>query len=731
MRTRPSALLAVALIASAAPALAQSIPVQTGEHASFTRLAMQFPTPVTWSEATTDTGYAVTFDNSNLTFDLSNSFRLIPRDRVADIRWDAAAGRLEIESGCDCHLDAFELPGNVLVLDIKNGADPDGPPPDVAPVETVETDPKKPPMAAFSPDLPLLLSNQQTLTARFEAAPEPVELNGLSEEQLLRSISAAASEGLLSLATPEDENTVLTGDAAGLLDHIGSRSATAPRSALQEDSDSAARLNCPDPADVAIAEWADGSPQQTLAAGRNHLFDGRGQLDTDRVLEHAKALLHFGFGAEARMHLKLLGTRSRQIDTLREISFVVDGEHTDASPVLGSFMGCTPDAALWAVVSGAKKGSAVTLDAEGLYGTFLSLPAHLQQLLGADLIRNLRRIGEEDIAASLLAAIDRLPGAPTSEMQMLKGMDDIAEGDIDTGEIALGKVIFEGSDSSPTALLHLMDAREARGTTVPEDILILAESLAIELGEDPLADALTRASARAHASDGRFETAFTLLEDLENETGQTDEDLRDDLAIKLASNAPDNVFLILTFKHDLTDPDTTAQPAAAMALAERLLGLGFTEEARRLAARLPSATKDSTRLNAEIAIARGQPQDAVSLLSDTTDAESQSLRAEALRAVNAQPEAVELFDALGADADARATAWESGADDLISEFGSNEEQTLIQAINGNETSLPLGDRAVVARTDVTYSNLEDLLLGTAGFREAARDLLEEQQVGNQ
>lgn len=731
MQTRTSALLTAALIVGAAPSLAQSIPVQTGEHASFTRLAMRFSNPVTWTEATTETGYSITFDSSNLALDLSNSFRLIPRDRVADLRWNAEAGRLEIDSDCDCHLHAFELPDNILVLDIKTGPDPDGSGNEQAAPEIAETEPVSPPLPPVGPALPLLLSNQQTLTARFEAAPEPVELNGLSEEQLLRSISAAASEGLLSLAAPEEEGAILQGDAAGLLDHIGSRSATALRSALQDDSDSQASLNCPDASDVTIADWGDGTPQHMIASGRNHLFDGRGQLDRDGVLEHAKALLHLGFGAEARMHLKLIGTRSRQIDTLREISFVVDGEHDRAFPVLQSFMGCVPDAALWAVISGGEKGSAVTLDAEGLYGTFLSLPTHLQRLLSADLVRNLRRIGEDDIAASLLAAIDRLPGKPTSELRMLKGMDDIAGGDIDTGEIALGEVIFESSDSSPTALLHLMEARETRGSTVPEDILILAESLAVELGDDPLAQALTRASARAHAADGRFETAFALMEDLEADSGKKDVALRNALAVKLAQGAPDNVFLILAFKHDLTDPETTGQVDAAKALAERLLSLGFTEEARRLAAMLPDADRDTTRLNAEIAIARGQPQDAVSLLSDATDAQLQSLRAEALRAVNAQPEAAELFDALGANADARATAWESGTDDLIAEFGSAEEQTLIESINGGGTALPLGDRAIMARTDVSFTNLEELLSGTAGFREAARDLLEDQQVGNQ
>ena len=714
----------------ASPALTQQIPVQTGEHAAFTRLAMKFDTPVTWTEERTEAGYAVVFDDSNLSLDLSNSFRLIPRDRVTDLRWNADSGRLDIESSCDCHLDAYELPGNVLVLDVKNGPDPDEPVPDATAGGGSPSQPELP-TAAASPALPLLMSDQTTITAGFEATPPPPELNGLSEEALLRSISAAASDGLISLTTPDPDNGATPGDIAGLLNHINSRSATAARFAPSDEADDQMRLNCPEPGDVDIASWGNGSPQQIIARGRNLLFDGRGNLDTDRVLEHAKSLLFIGFGAEARMYLKLLGTRSRQIDTLREISFVLDGQLDRPFPVLHTFMGCPPEAALWATASGGRKGGAIELDAEGLYGTFLALPLHLQKLLSASLIRTLRNIGEDEVAASLLAAMDRLPGTPSAQLRVLKGMDEIAEGDFDTGEIALGEVIFEGSDASPEALLHLMRAREERGTTVPEDILMLAESLAIELGDSPLATELLRASAIAHATDGRFETAFTLFEELGAVGVPEITELKGLLGQKLAQKAPDNVFLIMAFKHGLTDPENNVSPSATISLADRLLSLGFVEEARRLAASLPNSSNDATRLNAAIAIARGNPEDAVHLLSDATDPALRSMHATALRAVNAQPEAAELFDALGAETAARATAWESGTDDLISEFGTPRERNLIATINGGDDALPLGERAIIARTDINFGTLEDLLSGTAGFREAAQDLLEEQQVGNQ
>lgn len=735
-------LLAVAVCA-ANSAFGQSVTVQTGEHATFTRLALQFPAPVPWSTSETEAGYEVLFKSSNLSLDLSNSFRLIPRDRVEDLSWDTENRVLRIASTCQCHLRAFELPGNVLVLDVRSGPDPDAPVAAARPSEA-DTQTAMPMTPPAGPALPLLLSSEQILTARFENRPgsddapssDPTSRQGLSEESLLASISAAASEGLLSLNAQDgpDVSGATGGEATGgrsaLLDHVNSRSASTQPQTASEAAESARLANCPAAAEVQISKWGSGSAQQILAQGPNTIFDSRGRLDTAQVISHAKSLLYLGFGAEARMHLSLLDRRSAETDMLREMSFLVDGQHERASPRLDAMLGCTGDAQLWGILAAEKKPPNTELDTDALYSSFLSLPSHLQKLLAAHMVRKLRDFGETDAAATLLAAIDRMPGTASADLRMLEGLDAIADGDVSGGEVALGEVIFEQSDTSPQALLHLIQAREARGTTVPEDILVLAEGIAQELGKSPMAIALTAASAMAHASDGRFENAFAHLQDLSEADQAIRDDLQSDLTVKLAATAPDSVFLILSFKHGLTVPQPAMPPAAALAMANRLLSLGFVEEARRLAADLPRSA-ESVRLRAEIALARGAAQDAVDLLADANDTAAHALRASALRTLNAQPEAVELFNSLGAREAAQATAWESGEDPLISKFGSDDERTLIETIAGTDGAPALDERALIARTDVTQSNLEDLLLGTAGFREAARDLLNAQEVGNQ
>ncbi|RYG91462.1 hypothetical protein EU803_10245 [Loktanella sp. IMCC34160] len=137
----------IAFLVWAAPVWALDVPVRSGEHGAFTRLAMPLPADVTWTVGRTDTGYGVRLDDADTEFDLASVFARIGRNRIAGLR-SAEDGTLRIDLGCDCHLIAYRFRDQWLVLDVRDGpAAPDSPFEDpfveteVASNETVPTRP--------------------------------------------------------------------------------------------------------------------------------------------------------------------------------------------------------------------------------------------------------------------------------------------------------------------------------------------------------------------------------------------------------------------------------------------------------------------------------------------------------------------------------------------------------------------------------------------------------------
>ena len=175
-RPRPSVraiLVAIALVALALPVAAQTasgdrVQVRSGNHPDFARLVLVYSDPRRWSVVPTDAGYRIDIAGT-VDFDVARVFDLIPRDRIGAVTV-GSGGSLEIDVVCDCHVDALELPGRGLVVDIRDGPAPPG-----NPFELLRSDVRPPPEAGLPPPVEVadIALASPRLTFGLSPTPQP------------------------------------------------------------------------------------------------------------------------------------------------------------------------------------------------------------------------------------------------------------------------------------------------------------------------------------------------------------------------------------------------------------------------------------------------------------------------------------------------------------------------------------------------------------------------------
>ncbi len=119
-------LILAILVFVAGPVAAQSAKVISGDHDGFSRLVVELPGPSDWQLGRTSDGYALSVSDAPDGYDLSGVFDLIRRDRLAAVSVNATTGNLQFGLACACHAIPFEFRPGVIVIDIREGAPPEG-----------------------------------------------------------------------------------------------------------------------------------------------------------------------------------------------------------------------------------------------------------------------------------------------------------------------------------------------------------------------------------------------------------------------------------------------------------------------------------------------------------------------------------------------------------------------------------------------------------------------------
>ena len=720
-------------------AMAQGIPVYSGEHDGFTRIVVDFSRPTDWSVTREPQGYRVTFDPAPQRLDLSRVFDLIPRDRLENITQSPRDGSLILYSSCDCDLEAFDAGSDAVALDIRDSPERGGEnrpsvlPPGLTVRTTAELRPVLPPesqalqvvaetsrsertngSAAPAPagEAPAPSRPRQREAAAQEAAPGPPVLPGSMSERLqARSLALAlaadleraARAGLVDMpnadrAEPERSppGAPDAGGAAGSPTRPArgsdGRENVRLRSAHDIWSEAARRAGGREARCVsqrAFEFMAVAEPRRLMARLpklRADLVDARGAVSEAGARALAEAYLALGFGAEAALVLRDAGLPALWASRYRSLARIVDhGGDSDEAAWAGA-AGCQSAIALWAVLGQAPGLPGDAVDTAAVQAAFFELPAHLRIHLGDDLAARLRAAGHGAAADAVAANAEmlRLPSA------------DIADAGADRAGAPPGRDGAAGPAIAPGAqemqvreLLDRIADALAAGITPDDGDLDLAEALFIEYEGTAEGRRLAGALAIRQMRNGDVESALQGLSLVRTDPDPAWPDaVQRGLATALIDRSPAG--LLEATLHPRADEalDLLSEVDGTRA-AERLIEAGFPEAAARVL-RVTGADNapDSSVVTARAALEAGDAARALALVAGRTDADAGRLRARALAALGNHRAAAEAFAAAGDGANAARSAWLSGDPGLVEAFGTPDQRRAMTGLGRLEDTAP-------------------------------------------
>ena len=682
MRQRLSILLLTAMMPVAA--LAEPVPVLSGEHTTFTRLV----TPINgsaWTATQEGRSVRLTFADYDGGFDTSGIYDLIPRDRIRSVRADS--DELTLLLACDCVISVTTERDLYVVLDVAENESALDTPQfmiDAAPARTDVPIPEEVPVRPPSIRRKIHAS-ARPLGWDPEVVPEAhPEIISALQNRLISELETATRRGVLSPATkntfsltPALQSSIVTEafDTEAPIPTSGTEPSTPVELSPQDLSNlristsrdipdtfrdlaeitSSRGQVCPPDAALNVSAWGDDRPFVVqITKARQGLYGDFDRVNTDVAFRLAKTYLYFGFGAEARDVLEIDETLIKKAPYLVTLSLIMDGHDVPAQNALAGLAECQGETALWATLVAPIPARGALPKSDGAMRTLNSLPSHLRLLLVPKLHEILLAYGDPDGAEATLRAIKRLPGDLPAAAKLAEANGKLEAGQTENATHQLAEVVEENDATSPTALIALVDAKLKAEQPISAETARLVEAYVQELRTSELGPELQRVHILSLAQSGQFDAAFAML----NAQPDSTEGLRQKALTRLTTNANDIVFL----DHALVQKDrdiAALSPKDVLALAERFLELGFPTDAERVMGVLPfpHRQRDQQLLAARVSLAMGKPFRAQADLLELQGETANRLRADAMRMSGAHGEAHVLYDQINHTQDATETAW--------------------------------------------------------------------------
>ncbi|KAA2315581.1 hypothetical protein E0K93_06940 [Puniceibacterium sp. HSS470] len=696
-----SMLLALLLLPGSAAS--QVATVRSGDHPDFSRLTVALPAGTQWSMEQTPGRLRVDLAGDLGALDLSQIFRRISRDRIADVQPLPGTG-LDIRLTCDCAAEAQLSADNLLIIDIK-----DGPPlPAPAPAQlaaprrlptagatqlsfgetpsvplVADANPDTPPAPQQPPEIPQQTPEERARTEQAEKfalrrinslpdlpppTPEPdPNLTRELETTLLQAIGRAATEGLLDADAanasllPADLRQVSTtkdSDAhtdPGVMATPGTLEAAKPgentRFVLSGDS-------CEQTMPPTIADDTEDDFAARLGQLRAALTAEFDRDDSTAYRDLARFYLLNGFGAEALRLLESVPQDPALAEEMKTFATILEYGHGAADGPFSGKIGCDTEAAMWAALTGPTLAPGQDFDGAAILRSVAALPVPLKSYLGAVLAERFSAAQENEMAKDLLRIVDRDVSEPTALRNFAAARITSHEAG-QPDHAAYQDLIAQNDDVSPEALLHYTNESIDNGDSIDPETIGLLESYRTQYRDAPISAKLVQTEIVAHASAGNFPAAYDLFA---SQADTMDADARatvaDGLTRNLASHAADAVFTRQFFGHEGIIRQG-ARPETMNAVAQRLLDLGFLDQAEQLITKGADGEAGRQRriLRAKIALAGNQPRRAEAELFGLTGEDIDLLRAKASLDTSDYAQAQTLFDAAGSTQDAGTAAW--------------------------------------------------------------------------
>jgi hypothetical protein len=505
---RPTVAASLLMAALMSPAMAQSITVQSGEHADFTRLVLEIGPDRAWEITGEPERPEIRFDPPVAEFDVSQVFSVIPRTRLSGLQTD---GGLVLDLACACPVTASRFRNRYLVLDIADGPVlPTADLPVTEPGVRQETDEadasaaRRLAAAEALPGLTRLILDPSSRVAQPDP-PVPVAADEPALETaamvMAEQLARAAASGLIDPAPGrplgDADPTVLP------LSDNGSATAPSPSARGIDEVPFALPLRAETAVDLALqpapspepqrpnlactgremdmTTWSDGRGLGPgLGALRLALYDERDTLQPPGVIALARHYLYHGFGAEARFWLLQLPTPPTDLVAL---SHLVDGDLGPVFPAERDAAFCSPNELLWRFLDGQAPDPLSRAHLGQIQRATAALPLPLRDHLGPAIARHLHDGGHASPARNIrdmLALSGRLSPSAMLRLDLDLGIPhpDGAEGT----RTALATALRDDQTDAPAAMAHALRFDRETGQPVSETRLVAAEALLREVG---------------------------------------------------------------------------------------------------------------------------------------------------------------------------------------------------------------------------------------------------------
>jgi hypothetical protein len=517
--------IAALVLMLAGPAMAEVARVSGGEHSDFTRLVVEGSAGTDWALGRAADGYELRMAPSVASYDVTNAFDKIPRNRLAALWQDPETGRLRFSLACACHAIAFEFRPGVIVIDIKSGPAPGGSAFELplsgsaATDDPVESSPSGNPPSVAPYDW-VALQREKEAKPSDSTVLLPLPTGGTSldplRDALLSQISKGASEGVIDIAEgivrPDSKDGATDAGpwsrlAVGELPGLSTGDGRTATGSLTVDG-----KTCPPDREFDIAAWGNDGPVATqLGLARSGLLTEFDAPVEDAVLRSVRFHIFLGFGAEARQILGFLPKDQTDVGIfLDAMARLVDEETPEDNPFAG-MESCDTAVAVWAVLAAGRSREPPALaNTDAVVRAFSALPVHLRRQLGGALVDMFIAGGDHDTARKLRDAAQRLPLPDDPELSLLEAKFQLAEGDEAMAQDLAEDVMAQAGPMTTSAAVTLVEAafRGSRSIDpkLPSAIEVFLRDASGQ-GSDP---ALSRAAVLAHAMVGDFASAFAL-----------------------------------------------------------------------------------------------------------------------------------------------------------------------------------------------------------------------------
>lgn len=716
-------------------AMSQTVPIESGEHATFSRLVLLIGSRTDWEITPTDGGYLINLDGDVNGFRTDTVFDLIPRDRISNVV-QRTPDSVFIEVSCECYIDAFDYSGGWIVVDIVDGENPD---PDLALVAVQDDEnattvlsqvEERDPNVAF-PVLPNLLTLESPANTDLVGLNVPLNLEPQTaspelaalEVALIEGLARAATQGVLdpamiSVAEPMsvvseqpptvDSLPMVAGPrTANTQPGVGvSTSVDRDLALIAGEIESAIGSTCLPEDLFSIENWGDDSGFHEQVAGLAEDLAGEfGEEPRDAQDALARLYIHFGFGAEARVVLAADPALSQTRQVLFELAGLID-DYPGSYDLIATQAGCRTPAGLWAFYVNPMRLQED--DRRNLLQQFYRVPQPLRGQIAPRVAQKFIEAGDPETADRVLNASANSDFEATHDVQVTRALIAVERDDPEGAIEVLRREALENSRASPESVVQLINLSLDQDQAPNVDDLDLAAVMQREFRGRPVAEDLAIAEARGRIAIGQYDTALALMT---GRDGAQPNLLIDAAYAALTRDSQTPEFLEYAFTNIPQQVTSRTQNA----MAERMLDLGFPERAIDLLAAPADqdAAAERRYLRAQGSIAVGDYLAVLDGLTGISGKRADELRSQAYVGLGEYRTALDLADSAPQNDRREALQLRAGAWDGVTSEDGDVLSSFAGAILAPDTAVnaqTLADReAVLSQSQESRRAIENLL----------------------